>query len=208
LGRSASEMHPRGEIAAPERRGEARGKPPRRRAWLRKPMVRKRIGIRPTGKAAPASRPCLMGQRLHPTTYAGSKGDRGLTDLMSSPKDVRGKPDLPPDQSGYRDERDGSLQSRCLQASAEDIDVNVGGPCVEGCSPPVKRMGVGAAIVLGARESRVQGEGRQGSDVWQTNSRRSPWESLVELGDPSCFDERKPMTAYAGSRHSLESRMR
>jgi hypothetical protein len=48
-----------------------------------------------------------------------------------------------------------------LRASAEYIIVNVGGPCVEGSSPPMNRMGVGAAIVLGGRESRLQGEGRQ-----------------------------------------------
>jgi len=36
--------------------------------------------------------------------------------------------------------------------------VNVGGSCGEGCSPLMKRMSVGGVIVLGARESRVQGE--------------------------------------------------
>jgi hypothetical protein len=55
--------------------------------------------------------------------------------------------------------------SHHLRASVEDIIVNVGGPCGEGCSPPMNRMGVGGAIVLGARESRIQGEGRQGVDV-------------------------------------------
>jgi hypothetical protein len=49
--------------------------------------------------------------------------------------------------------------------------VNVGGPCGEGCSPPVKRMGVGAAIVLGARESRAQGEGRQSIGISEQNNR-------------------------------------
>ena len=43
--------------------------------------------------------------------------------------------------------------------------VNVGGACGEGCSPLMKRMSVGGVIVLGARESRVHGEGRQGIDV-------------------------------------------
>jgi hypothetical protein len=51
------------------------------------------------------------------------------------------------------------------RASVEDIVVNVGGSCGEGCSPPRKRMGVGGVTVLGARESCVQGEGRQGTDV-------------------------------------------
>jgi len=43
--------------------------------------------------------------------------------------------------------------------------VDVGGSCGEGCSHLTKRMGVGGVIVLGARDSRVHGEGRQGIDV-------------------------------------------
>jgi hypothetical protein len=58
----------------------------------------------------------------------------------------------------------------------------------------MKRMGVGAAIVLGARESRVQGEGRQGSDVRLTNSWRSPWESLVSLVKRAAPMKAEPMT--------------
>ena len=72
---------------------------------------------------------------------------------------------LPPDRSGYREERDGSGISHHLNTFAESIIMNVGGPSVEECGPPVKPMGVGAAIVVGARESRVQGEGPQGIDV-------------------------------------------
>jgi hypothetical protein len=45
----------------------------------------------------------------------------------------------------------------------------------------MKRMGVGAAIVLGARESRVQGEGPQGIDVRRTINRRSLGEVRVSL---------------------------
>jgi hypothetical protein len=44
--------------------------------------------------------------------------------------------------------------------------------------PPRTASSVGGAIVVGARESRVQGEGRQGIDVLRTSSRRSPWEAL------------------------------
>ena len=57
--------------------------------------------------------------------------------------------------------------------------MNVGGPYAERCSPAMNHRGVGAAIVLGARESRVQGEGRQGSDVQWTTNRGSPWASSV-----------------------------
>jgi hypothetical protein len=38
--------------------------------------------------------------------------------------------------------------SHDLRAFAECVMVNVGGPGGEGCRPPLKRMGVGGAIVL------------------------------------------------------------
>jgi hypothetical protein len=55
--------------------------------------------------------------------------------------------------------------SHHLHTLAEFITMNVGGPYAERCSPAMNHKGVGAAIVVGARESRVQGEGRQGIDV-------------------------------------------
>ncbi len=171
-------------------------------------MVRKRMDERPTGKAPPASRPCLMGQRPHPMVRKIPKDVRGWDVGMPAIKEVGGQPDLPADRSGFRDERLGSHLSPHLKVSAEYIIVNVGGPCGEGCSPPMKRMGVGAAIVLGARESRVHGEGRQGIGVQRTNSWGSLGEVRVEpsyLGRPN---ERKLMIAFAGSRQSLESRVR
>jgi hypothetical protein len=91
--------------------------------------------------------------------------DRGCSDNSSNQKDVRGKPELPSDRSGFRKERIGSFISHRLHASVEYIIVNVGGPCGEGSRPPRKRMGVGGSIVVRGRESRLQGEGGQGSDV-------------------------------------------
>lgn len=55
--------------------GAARGKPPRSRAWLRTHRVSQRSDERPTGNRAPASRPCLMGQRPHPMVEADPKDD-------------------------------------------------------------------------------------------------------------------------------------
>jgi hypothetical protein len=57
--------------------GAARGKPPRSRAWLRTHRVSQRSDQRPTGNRAPASRPCLMGQRPHPMGITPPTGDRG-----------------------------------------------------------------------------------------------------------------------------------
>jgi hypothetical protein len=59
----------------------------------------------------------------------------------------------------------GCFENRHLHDLVESIAMNVGGPYAERCSPAMNHMGVGAAIVVGARESRVQGEGPQGIDV-------------------------------------------
>jgi hypothetical protein len=72
---------------------------------------------------------------------------------------------LPSSRLGYRKVRDGSTISPHLTTFAESIIMNVGGPSVERCSPAMNQRGVGGSIVLGARESRVHGEGSQGIDV-------------------------------------------
>jgi hypothetical protein len=61
-------------------------------------------------------------------------------------------------------------------------------------SPPMTYQSVGGPIVVGARESRVQGEGGQGINVRQAISRRSFGEvrvSLVKLAAPT---KEVPMT--------------
>jgi hypothetical protein len=87
--------------------------------------------------------------------------------VHAGPKDAMGQLVLPHDRSGYRRARDGLRANRHLHDLAESIIMNVGGPCGEGCRPPMKRMGVGGPIVVGARESRIQGEGGQGIDTVQ-----------------------------------------
>jgi hypothetical protein len=79
--------------------------------------------------------------------WHGPEDGRGWVCGTPSPKADRGQPDLPSVWSGYREEWDWSLISRHLHTSVEYIIVNVGGPCGEGSSPPVKRMGVGGSIV-------------------------------------------------------------
>jgi hypothetical protein len=160
---------------------EVRCKPPRRGAWLRTHTASKRSDKRPTGNRPPASRPCTMGQRLHPMVRSIPEDDRSWLAVSTSIKDVRGKPVLPSDRSGFREERLGSDISHHLRVSVECTVVNVGGPCGEGSSPPMKRVGVGGPIVVRGRESRLHGEGGQGMDLRRTNSRRSPWESSVSL---------------------------
>jgi hypothetical protein len=123
---------------------------------------------RPTGNSSPASTPCTMGQRPHPMAQCHPEDVRDWSFAFTSIKEVRGQPDLPSVRSGFRDERLGSTISRHLNTSVEYIVVNVGGPCVEGSSPPLKRMGVGGSIVVRGRESRLHGEGSQGIDIRQT----------------------------------------
>jgi hypothetical protein len=106
-----------------------------------------------------------MGQRPRSMVRRVPESDRGWSLPYTSPKDVMGQPELPHNRSGFREERLGLFISPHLRASVEYIVVNVGGPYVEGSSPPMKRVGVGGVIVLGARESRVHGEGRQGIDI-------------------------------------------
>jgi hypothetical protein len=77
------------------------------------------------------------------------KDDRGWFLFGTSPKDVRGQPDIPADRSGFRDERLGSLISPRLRASVECIIVNVGGfgMNVKVSSPPMTCQSVGGVIV-------------------------------------------------------------
>jgi hypothetical protein len=75
-------------------------------------------------------------------------------------------------------------------------------------SPPMSCQSVGSSIVLGGRESRPQGEGGQGSDVRWTMSRGSPGEVRVWPVNLAAAMKEEPMTASAGSRQSLESRVR
>jgi hypothetical protein len=100
------------------------------------------------------------------------KDVRGWIMVIPSPKEVRGSLVLPPVRSGFREERLGSVISHHLTTFVESIAMNVGGPCVEGSSPPLKRVGVGGVIVLGARENRVHGEGRQGIDAPRVENNR------------------------------------
>jgi hypothetical protein len=87
--------------------------------------------------------------------------------MCGSPKDIGGKPDVPADWSGFREERLGSIISSHLRASVEYIVVNVGGSGMDAkvSSPPMTSQSVGGVIVLGAWESHVHGEGRQGIDT-------------------------------------------
>jgi hypothetical protein len=127
---------------------EARCKRPRCGAWLRKHMVSNRSDKRPTGNRAPASI-STMGQRPHRMVSLVPNGDRGWLPYPTSPKVVRGQPELPSDRSESREERIGSEVSHHLGASAEYIVVNVGGSDLDAkvSSSPMICQSVGGAVV-------------------------------------------------------------
>lgn len=112
-----------------------------------------------------------MGQRPYPMVRQIPEDNRDWRLRGTRLKVVRDQPALPPDWSGFREERIGSVESRHLRATAEYTIVNVGGSHAEGCSPPMKRVSVGGVIVLGGRESRPQGEGRQPFGNAEQNNR-------------------------------------
>jgi hypothetical protein len=116
-----------------------------------------------------------MGQRPHPMVLEIPKDDRDCIVLFCSPKDVRGQPVLPSGRPGFREERIGSQISHHLRTSAEYIIVNVGGSDmnVKVSSPPMTCQSVGGVIVLGGRESRLHGEGRQLDGISTQNNRMS-----------------------------------
>ena len=74
-----------------------------------------------------------------------------------------GQPELPHDVRDTAKSGIGRRGNRHLKYLAEFIFVNVGGSYqnVKASSLPMSEMSVGGVIVLGARESRVHGEGPQ-----------------------------------------------
>jgi hypothetical protein len=75
--------------------GEARGKPPRSPAWLRDHMVSPNEADKPTGKLAPVSILCLMGQSVVDDVYWSHRPHRGSLIIIGCPKDDADTPDLP-----------------------------------------------------------------------------------------------------------------
>jgi hypothetical protein len=114
-----------------------------------------------------------MGLRANPAAEFVPMGCRNEREFPARPKVVAGHLDLPRHRSGYRKERDGLTENRHLHDLAESIVVNVGGRGRHATvsSPPTAGHGVGAVIVLRARESRVHGEGRQLVDLSTQNTR-------------------------------------
>jgi hypothetical protein len=187
---------------------EARCRPPRSGAWLRESMVSSNEADFDLRETAPLPRNILHTLGWHPGVHGAANepmGYRGWLLTITSPKDEAGNLVYPASVRDTTKSGMGRSDNRHLPSLAESFTRNVGGLHGEISIPSMKRVSVGGPIVVRARESRIQGEGGQGIDVRQTNSQRSPWESLVSLVKRAALMKEEPMTASAGSRRSLES---
>jgi hypothetical protein len=154
--------------------GEARCRPSRGRAWLRGHLVRANEAGVNLREKAPLPRDILH-RLVGPTRMIGAATEAArLVDVTrlprlvypdGQPKGGDRPPALPWPRSGDRSARAGLWANRHLHDLVEFILGHVGGPRVEVSRPPLKLVGVGGAIVLGARASRVPGAGSQGIDA-------------------------------------------
>ena len=73
----------------------------------------------------------------------------------------------------------GRVDNHHLKCLVESTSMNVGGSYrnAKESSPLMPGMSVGGSIVLGARESRIQGDGSQGGSASRVESKREPEES-------------------------------
>ena len=117
------------------------------------------------------------GQRPNPNGKLVQEGYRGWILFLSNHKGGSRLPNLPCHRSGYCKERDWFIGDHHLNNLVESTFVNVGGfyQNVKVSSPPRIDRSVGGVIVVRARESRVQGEGRQEANIF-----------LIESNSKSC----------------------
>jgi hypothetical protein len=75
----------------------------------------------------------------------------------------------------------GHIDNRHLNDLVESTSMNVGGSCrnVKASSLPMIGMSVGGVIVVGARESRVHGEGHQFVGIPAQNNQMVTWRNLL-----------------------------
>ena len=101
-----------------------------------------------------------------------STGFRDQLSCVAGPKVSLGYLNYPNDIRDTAESGMGRLGNRHLHYLVEFISVNVGGSQqnVKVSSLPMSEESVGGVIVLGARESRVHGEGRQGINISRLES--------------------------------------
>jgi hypothetical protein len=133
----------------------------------------KRSGFRPTGKQPPATQyPAYLDERRQSCPPMGGAKATGQR-TERSPRDRLAERTDPKEEVNYlvyltsvRDTAEsgkGRAGNRHLNSRAESVLGNVRDPLAnaKASSRPMVSAGVGAVIVVGGRESRPQGEGRQ-----------------------------------------------
>ena len=119
--------------------------------------------------------PDEMGQRMRQRRCCNATDYRNLLLIIGGQKGFNTPPVYGVDVRDTAKSGMGCTDNRHLNYSVESLLVNVGGaqPNVKVSSLPMSGKSVGGVIVLGVRESRIQGEGHQGINV-------SPVESTSE----------------------------
>ena len=183
--RSVRWMQTGREIAGPDRRYAARCRPPRSSAWLRDNMVKSNeVGL-DLREMPPLPRDILHSPEWHSGFIRGSERIQWKTTRQRIIEvgvyqlhDSNRQPDLSCWRSGYHKEWDWSTDNHHLHYLAESLSVHVGGSQqnVKASSLPRSAESVGGARVLGARESRVQGEGHQ--EIGAPRSAKVKWEGI------------------------------
>jgi hypothetical protein len=147
--------------------------PSRCEAWLRGDTVSPNEASFDLRENYPLSRNILhsrdlatradTGQRTNPRRERSYGGYRGWSSPCTSPKVSTGYLIYPVDVRDTAKSGMGHGGNRHLHHLAESISVNVGGSPQDAkeSSLPMPAESVGAVIVVGARENRVQGEGPQ-----------------------------------------------
>jgi hypothetical protein len=115
-----------------------------------------------------------IGLAIHPDVRqpAGTLYHRGCEHCMHIPKDRGRKSDYRLPAGDTAKSGIGCIGNQCLNYHSECIHMNVGELAwdVKVNRPPMPISEVGGVIVLGARESRVHGEGHQGISVFLVES--------------------------------------
>ena len=113
--------------------GEARGKLPRGRGWLRSNMASPYEACVDLWEIAPLSRNNLPTHGVAPNEFTGQRAGclqrshRDGLHFRTSPQDEASNLNLPCLRSGFRKERLESFGKRCLRYFVESLCVNVGG---------------------------------------------------------------------------------
>jgi hypothetical protein len=170
--------------------GEARGRPPRRQAWLRGSRGSASKAGFDLGEISPLPRnilhPCggkahgATGQRTSRRRRPETAGYRGWSRPHTSPKDGTGDLAYPVPVRDSAARGLGQRDNRHLPDLAEFLFVNGGGlrQKAKVSSPPRSGASVGAVIVVRGWESQPQGEGPQSVGLPAQSTRRGTRRNL------------------------------